>query len=235
MQEDEWHFWPTHTAFLHTNNTPRIKGTDNGVWRRVKLVTWDVTIPDADIDDHLADKLAREAPGILNWIIAGARQWAQDGLNEPAAVRTATDAYRASEDHIGRFLTDCATLDPRWSTPASELREAYEKWCASNGEDAWSPQALGRGLTKLGLASGRAGRGGNRAWRGISLNGESPAQGTWVTDDDASSTSSTNGGVNLPYMEQATPSVTTNTSSVQQTGPCEQVNENPEPDYLAPF
>lgn len=175
MREDPWEFWPTHTAFLHTNHPPRIRGTDNGIWRRLRIVQWDTTIPDEQIDEHLAAKLAREAPGILAWIVSGARQWAQEGLEPPQAVLDATKAYRASEDHVGRFLADCVTLDDRFSTPASELREAYEKWCSETGEEPWSAKRMGSALSQRGIDSARVGSRNIRVWVGLDLNREVPA------------------------------------------------------------
>lgn len=176
MQENEWSFWPTHTAFMHTNHDPRIRGTDDGIWRRIKIVPWQVKIRKEAIDEHLLTKLAREAPGILNWIVSGARQWAQDGLDEPEAVTVATDAYRASEDHLGRFLTDCCEVDKRYEVTTGHLRHRYEKWCATEGETAWSPQGFGRAMTARGFDSGRVGRAKIRVWCGLRLAEETPGQ-----------------------------------------------------------
>jgi len=187
MHEDEWSFRPSHTAFLHTNHPPRIRGSDEGIWRRLKIVRWDVTIPKQDVDEHLPAKLAREAAGILNWIVVGAAQWSRDGLSEPAAVTHATNTYRASEDHVGRFLADCCTLDSRFSTPAKAVREAYEKWCADTGEEVWSARRVGASLTARGLESQRLGNRKTNVWAGLTVNGESPAQATLRPDAAQSS------------------------------------------------
>jgi putative DNA primase/helicase len=83
MREDEWTFAPTHTTFMHTNHRPRIRGVDEGIWRRLRLIPWSVTIPLGERDEHLADKLLMERSGILNWIVAGALAWQERGLAEP--------------------------------------------------------------------------------------------------------------------------------------------------------
>ena len=133
MREDEWTFKPTHTAFIHTNYRPRIRGTDEGIWRRLRLIPWSVTIPAAERDVHLADKLRSESSGILNWLIAGAIDMLEHGLNEPDSVRQATMAYRNDEDHIGKFIAESVTIDDTMMISAKDLRATYESWCSDVG------------------------------------------------------------------------------------------------------
>lgn len=230
MREDEWSFRPSHTAFMHTNHPPRVRGSDEGIWRRLKIVPWDVTIPAAAVDEHLSTRLAREAAGILNWIVAGARWWAQEGLTAPPAVTTATDSYRASEDHVGRFLADCTEADRRLSTPAGEIREAYEKWCAAAGETPWSAQAFGRALTRRGYESGLAGRAKNRVWKGLNLLSESPAQSTPRMVADGLPVSPVNNGVTRG--EQEKPSATIRGEQVYPSTPT--VTDTPSTDPEPP-
>ena len=65
MREDAWEFWPTHTLIMFSNHKPTVAGRDEGIWRRLRLVPWQVTIPENERDEHLAAKLQAEAPGIL--------------------------------------------------------------------------------------------------------------------------------------------------------------------------
>lgn len=171
MHEDPWSFAPSHTLFLHTNHRPRILGTDEGIWRRVRLIPWSVTIPENQRDPHLADKLADEASGILNWIVRGARDWHELGLQEPQAVTEATAEYRTEEDHVGRFIAECCHVDPDASIPASDLRATYERWVrTSTDEDPWPAQTIGRQLTQRGFTSRAVGRSRTRTWIGITDN-----------------------------------------------------------------
>jgi putative DNA primase/helicase len=60
-----------------------------------------VTIPKADRDQSLAEKLKAEWPGILTWMIDGCLLWQKEGgLHPPQAVIAATDEYLESEDGI---------------------------------------------------------------------------------------------------------------------------------------
>ena len=169
MREDEWKFHPTHTAFVHTNHRPSIRGVDEGIWRRVRLIPWNVTIPAAERDPHLADKLRAESSGILNWLIAGARAWHTEGLREPASVLRATEEYRLAEDHLGKFIADRCELDDHAYTPVKDLRLAYEEWCTEAGEHPVSPQRLGRDLGGRGFDAARMGSPTSRHWLGIGL------------------------------------------------------------------
>src|SRR5215213_6238174 len=94
MREDFWQFDPPHTLFLATNHRPEVKGTDYAIWRRLKLVPFEITIPGAEQDKGLPEKLREELPGILARIVRGCREWQRewqrDGLGEPAEVRSAT-------------------------------------------------------------------------------------------------------------------------------------------------
>ncbi len=128
MRQDFIEIPPTWKIFLAANYKPTIRGTDTGVWRRIKLVPWDATIPPERRDKQLDAKLRAEWPGILAWIVRGAREWLRDGLQEPQEVTEATDAYRAEQDALGEFLRECCTEASGVSVRASALHDAFEKW-----------------------------------------------------------------------------------------------------------
>jgi putative DNA primase/helicase len=100
-------FVPTFKIFMVTNDKPVIKGTDFGIWRRLKLVPFTTRIPEEKQDKHLELKLElklrEEASGILNWLLEGTRRWKEEGMKVPAAILNATDEYRGEMDVIGNF------------------------------------------------------------------------------------------------------------------------------------
>ncbi len=136
MREDPWEFWPSHTLIMFSNHKPAVTGRDEGIWRRLRLVPWNATIPEGERDEQLAAKLATEASGILRWIVDGAVRFNRDGLNPPDAVRAATAAYRAEEDVIGRFIAECLQVDTTdtglrncWCY-SSVIKAELDDWCA---------------------------------------------------------------------------------------------------------
>jgi P4 family phage/plasmid primase-like protien len=134
MREDPWEFNPSHTLVMFSNHRPTIQGRDEGIWRRLRLVPWEVTIPEDERDDDLATKLRNEAPGILVWVVAGARRFITDGLTVPDAVRAATDRYRSDEDTVGRFVDEVLRIGSSWAWSA-DIRTELEAWCADQGVD----------------------------------------------------------------------------------------------------
>ena len=72
-------FMPTHKLFLASNHKPIIKGTDIGVWRRIRMVPFNVTVKPEDRNPNLEAELLEELPGILNWAIEGCLDWQKIG------------------------------------------------------------------------------------------------------------------------------------------------------------
>ncbi len=65
-------FLPTFKIFMATNHKPKIGGMDNAIWRRIKMVPFEVSIPENKQDRMLSKKLENELPGILAWMVEGA-------------------------------------------------------------------------------------------------------------------------------------------------------------------
>lgn len=144
-------FSPRFKLILSGNHKPRIRGQDHGIWRRLILVPWSVTIPPELRDPLLAHKLREEAPGILNWALDGLRCWLEDGLQVPNRVTAATESYRQDMDPVGRFLTACVVSELGGDIQATEMYGAYCRWCAVNAERPWSQTAFGKALPDRGI------------------------------------------------------------------------------------
>jgi putative DNA primase/helicase len=137
MREDPWEFWPTHTLIMFSNHKPAVQGRDEGIWRRLRLVPWTVTIPDDERDDSLALKLQAEAPGILRWIVDGAKRFHADGgFRPPEVVRAATDQYRKDEDIVGRFVREVLEFDPHTFCYSCDIKAELDAWCDENDIEA---------------------------------------------------------------------------------------------------
>ena len=133
MRQDFFQFDPAFKILLAANHKPVVKGTDFAIWRRIKLIPFTVTIPEAEQDKTLGDKLLAELPGILAWAVRGCLAWQRDGLGIPAEVIDATVAYRAESDELAPFLEECCNLGERLQAQAGPLFEAYKKWAEDGG------------------------------------------------------------------------------------------------------
>lgn len=139
-------FTPVFSCHMSGNGYPRIDGTDNGIWRRMAVVHWPVTIPPErrrEFDDVLAD-FAPEYPGILNWLVEGARRFIECGLHPPESVRRATAEYRSEMDPISDFLADCVESFPGQFVTARTMYDAYVSWSMANARRPLSEAKFGR-------------------------------------------------------------------------------------------
>jgi len=162
-------FKPQFKIWLACNHKPIIKGTDHAIWRRIKLIPFNVTIPEADRDKYLTEKLQAELPGILAWSVQGCLEWQKEGLKTPDEVKQATNEYQGDMDTIGAFLSECCILTPEVKAKASELYGAYKEWCEAGGEHTLSQRCFGLRLTEKGLE--RIKSSGNY-WKGIGIKSE---------------------------------------------------------------
>jgi P4 family phage/plasmid primase-like protien len=181
MRQDFFTFMPTHKVLLAANHKPVINGTDHAIWRRIKLVPFEVVIPNKAQDKQLPEKLKEELPGILAWAVRGGLAWQKEGLGEPDAVTSATQEYRDDQDHLGDFIAEECYVDHNVSVLATPLFKAYEHWCFRNGEPSESQTMFGQRLIERGFRRERASSGrdkGKKRYIGISLlhkNGDDPS------------------------------------------------------------
>lgn len=140
----EFEFKPQFKLWLATNHKPIIRGTDDGIWRRLMLIPFKVQIPTDKVDKDLKYKLQRESVGILNWIVEGALMWQREGLNPPASVTNASRQYREEMDVISLFVDDCCKIGDNYKAPAGELFKKYQSWANDNSEYSMSKQKFGR-------------------------------------------------------------------------------------------
>jgi P4 family phage/plasmid primase-like protien len=170
MRQDFWEFEPTHKVLMACNHKPQVRGTDIAIWRRIKLVPFTETIPAAEQDKALPDKLRAEAAGILAWAVDGCLEWRREGLQAPEEVRQATGEYRAEMDVLGAFLQECCEIDIEYNETAKELYAAYKFWCEDNGERPETQRRFGSRLTERGgFERYRGGSDGGHRWRGVRL------------------------------------------------------------------
>jgi putative DNA primase/helicase len=178
MREDEWSFDPSHTLWLHANYRPKISGTDDGIWRRVKLIPFEVQVPAAQQDPDLARRIiAEELSGVLNWLLSGLAEYRRGGLATPERVKVATATYRNESDTVAAFLAEVGlVIDPRLATSTGDLLQLHNEWFTAYGigdTEKGHYQQVVEALKVRGVTSARTGSRG-RFWRGIGRGGDNP-------------------------------------------------------------
>lgn len=158
LRQDLFSFTPRPKVFMEANSRPVIRGDDEGIWRRIRLVMWEHQLDPGQVDNALPGKLRREASGILNWVIQGVGDWLSSGLAEPSRVAEAMDDYRKGSSPFGEWFTDRVELDEAARVPASLLFSDYKDWCDAQGiEKPMSQRAFGDALADRQII--RCGRG----------------------------------------------------------------------------
>ena len=166
MREDYWEFEPTHKLVLAVNHKPVVRGTDHGIWRRLRLVPFIVTIPDEEQDKQLPEKLVAEYPGILAWAVRGCLDWQKNGLQCPDEVKIATEEYKNQQDILGEFIRECCITAPSESARATDLWKAFIEYTGSK----MSQTKFGNALNERGFDRAKIG---GTVWRiGIGLEPE---------------------------------------------------------------
>lgn len=167
MYQDFFEFRRSHHIFLQTNNRPRVTEDSEAVWRRIRLVPFEVIIRAPERDPLLLEKLIAEASGILSWLIIGCLAWQKEGLEMPREVEDANRHYREESDPLGDFVDDCCAVGPEMSCAAGQLRLAYEKFCTERGIKPLPGNAFADRLKKRGYTAARNHAG--RLWVGVGL------------------------------------------------------------------
>ena len=144
----EFEYKPKFKIWMATNHLPIIRGTDDGIWRRIKIIPFNIQIPKEKVDKKLEYKLKAEYTGILNWIVQGAIMWQQEGLEDPEAVTKVIETYRAEMDPLDAFLEECCTTGQNYSIKAREMYDAYHEWAKESEEYKMSMTKFGREMRK---------------------------------------------------------------------------------------
>lgn len=172
LRQGLFEFDPTGKPFIECNRRPAVNDTDDGIWRRLKIVPFRVQVPRDQIDPKLKDKLKVEAPGILNWLVEGVLMWMADGLKDPQSVRDAIEDYRKGSNPFAQWLDARTLLDPDAVVEATALYQDYKDWATDQGHDkVMSQKAFGAALGDMHVLTAGMGSNGRVRRRGLKLNG----------------------------------------------------------------
>jgi len=167
LQQEFFDYKPEFKIFMLTNYLPQINGTDYGIWRRIRVIPFEISIPQEQQDKDLFNKLQSELSGILNWAIKGCLEWQKYGLQTPNKVKIHTKSYKNDMDIISNFITDCCYIDKTMKITKGDLYSAYTQWCIDNKYEAEGKNSLSKHLITKGYKDDRNSKA--RYWIGLSL------------------------------------------------------------------
>lgn len=177
MNQDPQTFAVTWTVWADCNAQPTISGTDEGIWRRIRLLPFNAHYPEGSPkrDPHLPDKLRAEMPQILAWCIDAARDYLRDGLGQARAVIEATQNYRNDQDVLFEFLDVCTDRscegDQRHKVRSGFLHDVVSVYMTDylGYQRPWSKRKLTMELTRRGNFATAKEPGGTRYIVGLRL------------------------------------------------------------------
>ena len=175
MRQDPFTFVPQFKLFMAGNHKPSLKAVDEAIKARFNLVPFEVTIPKAERDPELPEKLKGEWSGILRWMIDGCMAWQKDGLAPPAIVQAATEDYLAAEDAFAIWNAECCKPIAYGWTEVKELFADWSNWAKASGEHPGTLKGFRQELTKRGYKPKQDPTTRRSCFEGIALNNARPA------------------------------------------------------------
>lgn len=160
------HFIPSHKLFLASNHMPVIKSTDHGIWRRIRLIPFKVTIKEENRNANLENELRDELPGILNWALTGCLEWQHSGMPLPKAVQEATNEYKSEMDIVGAWIAENCVVSPCYHVSAADAYKSFKEWCEENYNISFSKSRFGRMIRERGIEVGTKN---GRIYKGLAL------------------------------------------------------------------
>jgi len=156
-RKDPFRFEPTAKHLYAANELPATETDDEAFYRRILLCPFPETVPEAERDKHLDDKLQAELPGVLNWAIQGLQRLMNNGgfTGDRSPGRT-QDTWQKWSDSVSRFKDAAIDEDGTKEIAKAKLYAAYLEYCRQEGIPSDTQHSLTRGLKKEGLVDGRS-------------------------------------------------------------------------------
>lgn len=155
-RKDPFMFEPTAKHLYAANELPSTETDDEAFYRRILLAPFPETVPKAERDKHLDEKLQAELPGVLNWAIEGLQRLMNNGgfTGDRAPGRT-QDTWQKWSDSVSRFKDAAISEGGHDDIAKSKLYAAYIEYCRQEGIPSDTQHSLTKGLKQEGLADGR--------------------------------------------------------------------------------
>jgi putative DNA primase/helicase len=172
LHKEFFEFRPSCKIWIYGNHKPMVHGNDEGIWRRIILIPFLVTIPEEDRKpaNELQEMFEAEKEGILNWMIEGWKLYQREGLNPPESVKEATQAYREEQDILLDFIRECCDISSTVNRVyAKDLHNAYIKWCDENKETVIKSKSFYLILEEKGFKRQESSHGNKKEFLGISI------------------------------------------------------------------
>jgi putative DNA primase/helicase len=167
MRQDFFEYVPQFKLVIAGNHKPGLRSVDEAIRRRFNLVPFTVKIPKGERDPSLPERLKAEWPGILAWLIEGCLAWQRGGLQQPAAVRDATEEYLSGEDALKTWMDERCVAGPDTWASRQELFSSWKIWAEGAREYVGTLKDFLAAMRSAGFEEAKSKQGNDRGFRGI--------------------------------------------------------------------
>jgi putative DNA primase/helicase len=167
LHQEFFTFEPTFSVWVRTNHKPIVKGTDNGIWRRIVILPFRRTFTDDEQDPKLETKLRTEREGILAWMVRGAQAYLKNGVKISQSMTSEVAQYRTESDILGDFLGDVTEPGTEYEEKQADLFARFGVWCEANGFKCPTKRSFTAQLSDRGYGQRKSGR--DRYYTGLKI------------------------------------------------------------------
>lgn len=146
---NEFEFQPMFKLWIATNYKIQVRGMDLGIWRRMRLIPFEVKFEGKAQNKNLINELMEELPQILRWAIIGCAKWFKEGFDKlPKKIEEANKTYKQEMDVLETFLKDNVLIREDGFEKSSELFKKYVSWAKLGNEYCMSQTKFGIEMSK---------------------------------------------------------------------------------------
>jgi putative DNA primase/helicase len=157
MHKSTFEFKPQFKLVFVGNHRPALRSVGEEMRRRIDLIEWGATIPEAERILDLPDRLRTEYPAILAWMIEGCLAWQRSGLGRPESVALSVADYIQGEDTLGSWLDSCAETARDKRVRSGEAYRSFKRWAEAAGEFVPSQKRFTQRLKDRGFETIKSG------------------------------------------------------------------------------
>lgn len=165
-------FQPVLKLAMFGNHKPIIS-QEASTWRRVRLIDFNVTIPEEERDAKLGEKLREEASIILSYLIGAYRLSKKDGMKPSEIMTKDAEEYKEENNILQLFFDEKLRFSKVASVMVSTLHKEYLEWARERNATLYNPTSFGRiistPLLQLGCTKRRTNEG--FRWSGVEIGG----------------------------------------------------------------
>ena len=151
MRQDFFEFDPQFKLMIIGNNKPSLRGVDEAIRRRLHLIPFTVTIPPAERDPDLPEKLKAEWPAILRWCFDGCLDGSGSGSTRPSACGRPPTTISPARTRSSAGATTAPTSDTHSWESSGDLWASWKAWAERTGEIRASSEHSASCLRSVGL------------------------------------------------------------------------------------